>query len=578
MKHNAPRRSAFELFRLILRPERRFYVLMLVYGIALSALSLSVPLSVQVLIGTVVNSALVNQVIVLALVLLALLALSGLFAAVQAYLMELFQRRFFSRIVSEVALRLVYAEPTHMESINRDELVNRYFDIMTVQKSLPPLLTSGLATALQTVVGIAVTSFYHPLFILFNVVVVLTAYLVFRIFDPGAARSSIDVSTAKYDTANWLETLSRSNSFFKSRRTIDYAFARTAQVRAAYIEEHRHHFHFTFAQIVGFLLLYALASAALLGFGGWLTIIGQLTIGQLVAAELILTAIFYGLTRMGYYLKLYYDLYAAMAKLLHLYVLPAETPREDRIDDDWEPEVRFEHVTCTLPSGPFELDLDLPARSLTQMATRSSTQIKAMTDLLLGNRRPDSGRVLLGPHEVEDFNVHHLRDRVLFIDATPLPECSIAEFLDIAEPGITRARMRELLAVVGLYSEMGTIEGMLDQALTPYGHPLSVAGVIKLKTAFALAARPALLVLGPAFDMLSREARRGTLTHLRETRDMTVLCFSHRHDLPVFDRYVLCDFERQETFDDIDTMFRASDGIVTSEGGREDGRSSERTP
>ncbi|MEQ8663749.1 MAG: ABC transporter ATP-binding protein, partial [Gammaproteobacteria bacterium] len=515
---------------------------------------------------------------VLAVVLLALLALAGLFSAVQVYLMELFERRFFSRIVSEVTLRLVYADPVHMESINRDELVNRYFDIMTVQKSLPPLLTGGLATALQTAVGIAVTSFYHPLFILFNVVVVLLAYLVFRIFDRGAARSSVDLSTTKYDAANWLETLSRSNSFFKSRRTIDFAFARTEAVRAAYIRHHRRHFHFRFAQIVGFLLLYALASATLLGFGGWLVIIGQLTIGQLVAAELILTAIFYGLTRIGYYLELYYDLYAAMNKLLHLYVLPAESPHEDRIDDDWEPTIRFDGVSCALPSGRFDITLELPARSLTLMATRSSTQVKAITDLLLGNRRPDDGRVLLGPHEVDDFNLHHLRDLVLVVDATPLPECSIAEFLDIAAPGITRARMRALLEIVGLNAEMGGVDGLLDEPLTPYGHPLSVAGVIKLKTAFALAARPRLLVLTPTFDMLSQEARMATLTHLSQERAMTVLCFSHRRDLPLFDHYIMCDFDRQVGLDDIEALFHASDREPDSRRAGHGGAASEPSP
>ena len=61
-----------ELFTLILRPERRFYWLMLVYALAVSALTLSVPLSVQVLISTVANAALVRQVMVLSLVLLAL--------------------------------------------------------------------------------------------------------------------------------------------------------------------------------------------------------------------------------------------------------------------------------------------------------------------------------------------------------------------------------------------------------------------------------------------------------------------------------------------------------------------------
>lgn len=559
MKNASNRRSVIELFRLILQPERRFYALMLIYGIAVSALSLSVPLSVQVLIGTVVNSALINQVIVLAAILLGLLILAGLFIAIQVYVMELFERHFFSRIVSEVTLRLVYARPAHMERINRDELVNRYFDIMTVQKSLPPLLTGGLATALQSLVGIAVTSFYHPLFVLFNIVVLLLAYLVFRVFDRSAGASSIALSTAKYDGANWLESLARSNNFFKSRRTIAYALGRTEEVRMGYIAAHRHHFHFTFAQVVGFLLLYALASAALLGFGGWLVIIGQLTVGQLVAAELILTAIFYGLTRFGYYLDLYYDLYAAMNKLLQLYTLPPEVPRQDRILD-WQPTVRFDAVRCTLPGGPIELDFALDAGSVTLIATRSNSQNKAIIDLLLNRLPPESGRVLLGDHAVDDFDLHRLRDEVLVLDAAPLPECSITQFLDIAEPGLSRARIRELLAKVGLDSELGTqpnFDRLIDQVLTPYGHPLSAAGVIKLKIAFALAARPQILILTPAFDMLSQEARLSIMQVLNAARGMTVLCFSHRRDLACFDHFMLCDFTHQQRFDDVDALFTA---------------------
>ena len=160
---------------------------MLIYGIGVSALTLSFPLSVQVLIGTVVNSALVQQVYVLALILFGLLVLSGLFFALQIYLMELFERRFFARVVSEVTLRLLYARQPAMEAINRDELVNRYLAIMSVQKSLPPLLTGSLATELQTLVGIAVTSFYHPFLLVFTLVVMTLAYLIFRLFDRGAA-------------------------------------------------------------------------------------------------------------------------------------------------------------------------------------------------------------------------------------------------------------------------------------------------------------------------------------------------------------------------------------------------------
>ena len=202
-----------------------------------------------------------------------------------------------------------------MESVNRDELVDRYFDIMSVQKSLPPLLTGGLATLLQTVVGMTVTSFYHPALFLFNVVLVLSAYLAFRVFHRGASSTAIDLSTSKYEAAKWLETVARSNNFFKSNRSIDFAIEQTSAVRDDYIYAHRRHFHYTFAQIVASLLLYAVTSAMLLGVGGWLVIRNELTIGQLVAAELILSVIFAGFSRFGYYLELYYDLYAASAKL-----------------------------------------------------------------------------------------------------------------------------------------------------------------------------------------------------------------------------------------------------------------------
>ena len=66
---------------------------------------------------------------------------------------------------------------------------------------------------------------------------------------------------------------------------MDYAIDHTATVRDDYVEAHRRHFRFTFAQILMSLLLYAATSAILLGVGGWLVIEGQLTIGQLVAAE-----------------------------------------------------------------------------------------------------------------------------------------------------------------------------------------------------------------------------------------------------------------------------------------------------
>jgi len=562
--------SAFALFRLILKPESRFYWLVLVYGLAVGALMLALPLSVQVLIGTVANAAIERQVVVLAVVLFSLLAISGLFIALQVYVMELFERRFFSRIVSDVALRLAYARYDFVESINREELMNRYFDVMTVQKNLPPLLTGGLASLLQMSAGVALTSFYHPVFLFFNVTAILLAYLVYRVFDRGAARSSLTLSTAKYQAGEWLETLARANSFFKSERTVDYAIERTLAVRDHYIDEHKRHFGYAFSQIVGFLVLYATTSAALLGVGGILVIRGQLTIGQLVAAELVLSGVFYGLSRIGYYLELYYDLYAAMYKLRELYLIPHEFVRVDSKIEEWEPSVKFEGVRIDLRANALSFDFEVPAGATIMIKARSTSQIEAITDLVQNFRRPDGGRVEFGGHAVDDFNTQGLRNVVHVVDSTLLPDCSIAEFLRIADPDISRSDMRQLLEVCGLNTSLPELVEGLEQELTPHGYPLSMSGVVKLKVAFALASEPKVLVLTPLFDILSQEARRSIVRHLRERGSTTVLCFSHRQDLDMFDRYLLLDFEHQTAFDDIDTMFEAYEAALATDDEPED--------
>lgn len=540
---------------LILTGERRFFWLVLVYGVAVSALSLALPLSVQVLVGTLANAAIERQVIVLALVLFSLLLFAAILNAAQVFVMELYERRFYSRIVSDALLRLVYADYRHIEGINREELMNRYFDVMTVQKSLPVLLIGGLATVLQMLAGITLTSFYHPLFMIFNLLTLLVAWLIYKTFDAGAARSSLTLSNAKYQTAEWLETVARNNSFFKSERTIDFALKRTLDVRDTYIREHRRHFRYAFSQVVSFFILYAVSSAALLGVGGWLVIKGQLTIGQLVAAELVLSGVFAGLSRMGYYLEVYYDLYAALYKLSQLFEIPHEQVRSDAFDDKSDGAVAFEHVTLKLRSVALTVDFSVQAGEAVMLKPSSGAQVEAITDLLQNFRRPEHGLVRVGGHVVEDFSPHRLRDIVQVIDSTLLPDCSIAEFLEIANPAISRSEIRALLDVVGLDLTLPELTEGLDHELTPHGHPLSVAGVIKLKIAYALAAQPQVLVLTPLFDSLSAQARQSVLEYARSRPGMTVLCFSHRADLTDFDRFILLDRTDHETYRSAGALF-----------------------
>jgi len=138
----------------------------------------------------------------------------------------------------------------------------------------------------------------------------LRLHLIWAVLGRSAIRSAIALSHAKHNTAAWLETLGASDGFFKSEKRVNFALDNTDAYTATYIKEHRRHFRRHFAQSLSYLFLYAAASAALLGLGGWLVIQGQLTLGQLVAAELVLSAAFFGVSQLGIYLNYFYDLCA----------------------------------------------------------------------------------------------------------------------------------------------------------------------------------------------------------------------------------------------------------------------------
>ncbi len=177
------------LISLIIADDNRLIGLALIYGIGISLLTLSVPTAVQMLINSVVHTTSVTAVMTLAFVLLLLLLVSGLFNAVQAYVMELFERRFYARITSEFTLRIIYADHTYFDRINRYELVNRYFDIMTVQSIIPNLIVGLFALILQMIVGFTLVSFYHPWLFLFNLGIIIVLYLIWRIWGHNAIRT-----------------------------------------------------------------------------------------------------------------------------------------------------------------------------------------------------------------------------------------------------------------------------------------------------------------------------------------------------------------------------------------------------
>ncbi len=545
-------REASEWLGQIVGPDMPYLRLAAVYGIAISLLSLATPISVQLLINNVANTALPAPLWTLAgLLLLLLLFVAGL-SAMRFWIMALFERHAFARVVSEVTTRAIHAQNPFFADQNRGDLFNRYFDLVVVQKAVPSLIIGGFTILLQSVVGLVVTSFYHPFFLAFNALLVVLVLAIWLLWSRGSIRSAVALSHAKHDAARWLESLGASNGFYKSSRHLDFAMDRSDAVTATYVERHRRYFRYSFAQTVAFLLLYAFASAALLALGGSLILRGELSIGQLVAAELILSGVFYGVSQLGWYLDTLYDLVASAEELSLLFAIPQETAVAKAGEAPVDGAVQLAGVEIEHACFDFVL---AAGEQLVTLSDGSAERLLAM--VLKRHLVPERGLVTVGGADMATFDTYRLRSEIMVLDRPTIVEVTIREYLTLANDASVPGAVLDALTMVGLRNAIARLPLGLDTPLAASGFPLSIAEVIALKLAKALLVRPRVLMLSELFDLVPTDRLVNVLRQLKAAQTTTLLCTGRPEDIRL-DGWFQLDPRRQRRFDTREALIAAT--------------------
>ncbi len=518
-------RDAIRWLAEIIGPDAGYLRLAAVYGIAISLLSLAMPISVQLLINSVAYTAQPAQLWTLAGLLFTLLFIVAMLSSLRVVVMNLFERRLFARIVAEITIRAVHARDPFFGDARRADLFNRFFDLTVVQKAVPSLLIGGFTIVLQSAVGLVVTSFYHPFFLAFNVVLMLALLIVWLLWSRGSMTSAVALSHAKHDTARWLESVGGSNGFYKSSRHVGFAMSRSEAATANYIAKHKKYFRYSFAQTLAFFMLYAIASAALLALGGSLILAGELTIGQLVGAELILSGVFYGVSQLGWYLDTFYDLVASCEELSLLYGIAQEKLPIPSNHGPRDGAIALRDVRL----GETQLNFALAAGE--RLVTVPEAGVERTLSLLLKRHvAPDHGLVTVGGSDLGGLNMYLLRSEIIVLDRPTIVEVTIREYLDLAVSDATSASILDAIEAVGLSERIAMLPEGLDTPLASSGWPLTVGEVMELKLANALLACPKVLVLAPVFDVMPPAQLFGVLERLKAAGTTVLVCTSRPGD------------------------------------------------
>lgn len=491
-----------------LAPEGRDLVAIIFYGVVISLLSLTIPVAVQALVNSVAYGQLTQQLLVLSLLVFLVMSFSGLFSTIQYYYVELLQRRLFTRYALDLAYRIPRIGSHGVRARFGAEFVNPFLEVIVLHKSMSHLLLGGLGLVLQVIVGLILLAVYHPLLLVFALGLIVVIGLIFSIGGYGGVRTADAECTAKYAMLTWLEDMARMPIMFHSARGETFGLVRADEGVRQWLDARRSHFHILFRQNIAMFLVYALASSLLLGLGGVLVIKGQISLGQLVAAELVLSVALSGLAKFGKHLESYYDLMAALRKLDNLRAAPLEAEGDQGIPDTETTPVVLElrGLSVTFPESDEPLfsnvNLTLPAGHDACIYGTGSSGKTVLFDCIYGLYGHYQGQVSIDGFNLEDITRRSLRTRIGLVGEPEFFHGTLEENLTIGSQNVSRREIRELLDVAGLSQTVSRLPDGLQSELIPQSGFFSGSELIRFSLIRTALARPGLILLDQSLDGL----------------------------------------------------------------------------
>ena len=403
---------------------------------------------------------------------------------------------------------------------------------MLFQEGLVNMVVQGLTLVVIAVVLVVIS----PTLALITIVVVVPATTVLAFWFRGASERAYakvrnriaDVLSDLQESLAGIRVMAafdrRDANVAHHRRVVDgYRDANLETARAASIFGPG-------SELVGIV-----GQAVVLVIGGRMVIDGSLSVGDLTAFALYLTAFFAPIQSLVQLYNSYQQGQASIAKLGALLSTPPEViDHPDAVDlPPIHGAIDLEGVTFGYdPAEPVLHDVDLHIAEGETLAVVGPTGAGKSTVAKLVTRfyDPTAGTVRIDGHDLRGVTQLSLRRQLGVVPQEPyLFGGTIADNLRIARPDATDAEITEAADAVGLTGLLETLHHGIDTPVHERGTSLSSGERQLLALARAFLARPRVLVLDEAtsnLDLQSESVIEKALDVLLEGR--TAILIAHR--------------------------------------------------
>lgn len=484
----------------VLRLEKKDVSSIYFFAILSGLLQLSIPLGIQAILNFVLAGSISTSMIILITMVVTAVFFSGVLQVGQMRVIEKIQQRIFTRYSFEFAWRVPKLDLQNIDGYYMPEMMNRFFDTVSLQKGLSRLLLDIPAATIQVVFGLLLLSMYSNIFILFSLLTLLIVYLILRNTGARGLRTSLEESENKYAVVAWLEEVARVLKSFRFSRNSNLPVERTDEHVTNYLDARTRHFKVLIIQYWSLIAFKVIITTGMLVVGGVLLVQNQINIGQFVASEILILTVLSAVEKLIQSLDKVYDVLTSVEKLGKVLDKPVESGGTLKMNaDSASLSVEFSRVkfgyndTITiLHDVSFKV---APGDKLCVMGSAGSGK-STLLRLLTGSYHHFEGSILIDGVPIGNYDNDSLRSNTgILFHQQDIFQGTLYENISLGDKEVKASDILSLAKKIGLESFISSLKEGFDTRIDPAGKRLSGSVIRKILLLRALISNPRLLLL-----------------------------------------------------------------------------------
>lgn len=519
MQHLSPIKRFWQLLKEDKKDLGRIYTYAVFHGLV----NLSIPLGIQAIVNLIQGGQVSSSWIVLVSIVVAGVVFSGVLQLFQLRIIENMQQKLFVRSAFEFTFRIPKIKSEAIDQYNAPELMNRFFDTLSIQKGLSKILIDFSTATLQVVFGLLLLSFYHPFFVLFSFALLILVYIIYMLTAKKGLDTSLNESIYKYRVAFWLQNLAQNKDTFKLAGATELHLQKTDSHVQGYLNYREKHFKVLRQQYTLLVVFKSLVAAGLLIIGGLLVLNQQMNIGQFIAAEIIILLVLNSVEKLILSVENIYDVLAALDKIGLVTDLETESNAGQSFGLVHQAgsgiEVEIKNLQFSYPNSKAlaisQFDLQLQAGEKVCIFGENGSGKSTLLHLIAGLYQIHHGSISFNGLPIGNFNPEEMRAQMgIRFAEEQLFQGTLYDNISIGRSDVKFEDVLWAIDKMQLSEFVKSLPKGLDTEVGAEGDKLSKSIVQKILLARSIANKPGLLLLENSIVFIEKTDREKIIDFL----------------------------------------------------------------